>query len=53
MSRDGLQVHCRVCAEGLALTLDGAILFWPACGHIDADGEALYDRAVCIVCETD
>jgi hypothetical protein len=53
LSRDGRQIHCRTCAEGLAVALDDVVLYWPVCGHPGEDGAVLYERAVCVICEDD
>jgi hypothetical protein len=51
-SRDGRQIHCRACAERLALPLDDVVLYWPVCGHPAGDDELLFDRAICVICDT-
>jgi hypothetical protein len=51
VTRDGRRVLCATCVEVLALELDDATLYYPACGHpVEHDG-VLYALPVCAICD--
>ena len=41
---------CDACIEILGAEIDGLILVFPACGHLQDDA-VLYDTAFCVICE--
>jgi hypothetical protein len=46
----GDQVVCDSCIEVLGAEIDGLILVFPVCGHLQEDA-VLYDTPFCVICD--
>jgi hypothetical protein len=50
IAASGDRVVCDSCLEIVGGEIDGLILVFPACGHLE-ESAVLYDKPFCVICE--